>query len=345
MGDVIMTGPALRALKEHFDCRLTLLTSRVGAIIAPCMADIDDVIVSDLPWARNDKGFSAGDCLALIEKIAQFRFDAAIVFTVYSQTAVPSAMLAYLADIPLRLAYCRENPYGLLTHWVPDKEPYTFIIHQVQRDINLVNSIGAATVSDKLQLHIPENAAASMFAKLDAVGANPEKWILLHPGVSEVRRSYPVQYWIELGRMLHQRFNCPLLLSGVRAEHPLAEEIAKGVGKAEVYNMAGLFSIEEFVCCIQKSLLVITVNTSTVHIAAAMQTPQVVLYAATNPQHTPWKSPASVMYFPVHESLKSKNEVIRYAVGKWDHGATDYPSATTVLKASQKLVTAQTTVV
>ena len=45
-----------------------------------------------------------------------------MIFTVYSQSPLPSAMICYLADIPLRLAHCRENPYHLLTDWVPDPE-------------------------------------------------------------------------------------------------------------------------------------------------------------------------------------------------------------------------------
>jgi hypothetical protein len=61
-------------------------------------------------------------------------------------------MLAYLAGIPKRLAYCRENPYQLLTDWVPDQEPYTFIKHQVRRDLDLVAAVGAVTSNDQLQL-------------------------------------------------------------------------------------------------------------------------------------------------------------------------------------------------
>ena len=346
MGDIIMTGPALRALKESFNCKLTLLTSRAGALIAPCMKEIDDTIISDLPWSRNEGGLSAPDCLALINKISQLHFDGAIIFTVYSQTAIPSAMLAYLANIPLRLAYSRENPYGLLTHWVPDKEPYRFIVHQVERDIALVRHIGAGVVSDKLVLQCAEDGQTSILGKLTTAGMDPsEKWILLHPGVSEAKRSYPVHKWIALGKLLHQKFNCPLIISGARNEYSLADEITNGIGYADVYNMAGLFSIEEFIACIKRSWLVVTVNTSTVHIAAAMQTPQVVLYATTNPQHTPWKSPASVLYFPVDDFLQSKNEVIQYAADKWNHGATGYPSAITVLRAAKTLISRQSSAV
>ena len=60
---------------------------------------------------------------AMIERLRAARFDAAVIFTVYSQNPLPAALLCYLADIPLRLAHCRENPYQLLTDWVAEPEP------------------------------------------------------------------------------------------------------------------------------------------------------------------------------------------------------------------------------
>mgnify|MGYP003350186482 CR=1 FL=1 len=68
------------------------------------------------------------------------RASAAVIFTVYSQNPLPAALFATWAGIPLRLAYCRENPYALLTDWVPEPEPESFIRHEVQRQIDLVGA-------------------------------------------------------------------------------------------------------------------------------------------------------------------------------------------------------------
>jgi ADP-heptose:LPS heptosyltransferase len=58
--------------------------------------------------------------------------------------------------------------------------------------------------------------------------------------------------------------------------------------------------------------VVVSVNTGTVHIAAAVGTPVVVLYALTNPQHTPWKVPCKILPFHIPAWAQSKNEVIRH---------------------------------
>ena len=54
IGDVLMTTPAIRALKEsRADRRITVLTSRAGAAIARLVPEIDDVIVYDAPWVKS----------------------------------------------------------------------------------------------------------------------------------------------------------------------------------------------------------------------------------------------------------------------------------------------------
>ena len=334
MGDVIMSGPAMRALKETFGCRITLLTSGAAKGITTCIKEIDDVIIADLPWVKHNASFSADSCAALVKKIHDGRFDGAIIFTVYSQSALPAALLLFMAGVPLRLAYCRENPYELLTDWVPDKEPYDFILHQVERDLRLVQQVGASTTQQALQLYYSQQAAASMLQKLQAAGVNTSMpWILLHPGVSEAKRSYPPEHWMDIARLLHSAGAIQLLVSGTAAEAALAHTIAGGTGIDLIYITAGLLDVPEFIACIAKSQAVVTVNTATVHIAAAVQTPQVVLYAATNPQHTPWQSPATVLYFPVQPGLESKNEVIQYVNRHWKVETTDYPSPVEVVQA------------
>src|SRR5690349_5233991 len=116
LGDVLMTTPALRALKESRPGRrVTLLTSPGGAAVAALVAEIDGVIVYEAPWVKaTPPRADARPEFALIERLRRSRFDAAVIFTVYSQNPLPAAFLCLLAGIPRRLAHCRENPYQVL---------------------------------------------------------------------------------------------------------------------------------------------------------------------------------------------------------------------------------------
>jgi len=311
MGDVIMSSPAFRALKESFQCSITVLTSSMGSSIARMIPEVDDVIVFDVPWVKLQSGDS-NDVRNMVQVLKSQRFDAAIIFTVYSQSPLPAALLLYMADVPMRLAYCRENPYQLLTHWLPDEEPYALIRHQVKRDLALVKSIGATVKDDHIQLDIPEQTWPATREKLRNEGIDFMKpWIILHPGVSERKREYPEDHWIDIARKITSTYELQVIITGTEPEAALAARIRRAAGD-HVYSMAGLLSVEEFVMLIKRASLVISVNTSTIHIAAATQTRVIVLYALTNPQHTPWKVPGAVLPFDVPEAMQSKNEIIRY---------------------------------
>lgn len=339
MGDVIMSGPAMRALKESFGCSITLLTSAMGNIITPCLPHIDEVMVCNVPWIKAGETLSPQETITLVQTIKERHFDAAVIFTAYSQNPLPAAMLAFMAGIPLRLAYCRENPYDLLTHWIPDKEPYSLIRHQVRRDLDLVASVGAQTADTQLSLQLNENALKSAFAKLTARGIPiSESWIIVHTGVSEQKREYPLHYWIQTVQQLQQSFDLPILLTGSAGEAKQAKAIADAAG-GNVHMMAGMFSIEEFVVVIHEAQLVISVNTATIHIAAATDTPVIVLYALTNPQHTPWTEYARVLPFPVQEQLKSKNQVVSYVSEQLFRHIVHMPTPARIVEAAQDMLT------
>lgn len=338
MGDVIMSSPAMRALKETFGSRITLLTSKAGAVIVPYLACVDRLITADLPWVKPTGG-QGYNLSVLAGEIASMHFDAVVIFTVYSQSALPAAMLAYMAGIPVRVAYARENPYELLTTWLPDNEPYGHIAHQVGRDLGLVKAMGATVADNRLVLTQHPSSAIEWRAKMAAISMETDlPYIVLHPGVSEEKRRYPQSLWIETGRLLAATYGLPLLVSGAAAEKADADAIAQGIGPAAI-SVAGLFPLGEFIALISGATCVVSVNTGTIHIAAAMQTPAVVLYAQTNPQHTPWKSPHQMLPFSVPAHLQSRNTIIRDVARQLYAEAIPYPAPADVVAAVQKLLT------
>jgi ADP-heptose:LPS heptosyltransferase len=312
MGDVLMSSPAISSVKETFKCSLTLLTSSMGGSVAAYIPAIDDVMVWDAPWVKGTGNTTPSEFSKMVDSIREKDFDGAIIFTVYSQNPLPTALMLTLAGIPNRLAYCRENPYGLLTQWLPEEEPYTFIRHQVRRDLELVKSIGAITRDETIRIRLPESQEKAVKEKLSHAGVDVrEPWLILHPGVSEKKRQYPTDLWIQAGTQIARQMNCHLVITGAKAEKGLADDVCGGIGPM-AHSVAGMLSLEEFISLIEIAPLLISVNTGSVHLAAAVQTKVIVLYALTNPQHTPWKSIGKILPYAVPESLQSKNEVLRF---------------------------------
>lgn len=338
LGDVLMTTPAIRALKKATQGRkITLLTSQAGQKIARLLPEIDEIIVFDFPWIKNPFGSSPAIIQSLIRKLSSKNFDAAVIFSVYSQNPLPAATLCYLAGIQKIAGYCRENPYHLITDWIPDPEPVYRIDHEVIRQLNLVAFLNVPTHDDTLSVPvIHTNAKISLLEKLKNLGINfGNNLLIVHPGVSEPKRQYPVTSFTETVRLLSKEPGTQVLITGVKEEARLAETVK---GHSNAVCLAGKLNLEEFIILIKISSLLISNNTGPVHIAAAVKTPVIVLYALTNPQHTPWKVAHKVLPFRIPESLQSKNMIIRLANDKCFLNEPEMVSPAQIIAAAKALL-------
>jgi lipopolysaccharide heptosyltransferase II len=239
---------------------------------------VDDFMVFSAPWMKPAP--RAAD-RAVLKELVRRRFDAAVVFTVYSQSALPAAYLCYLAGIPLRLAHCRENPYHLLTDWVADPEPST-PRHEVRRQLDLAAAVGCRTSDERLSFRASE-AAHRVIRSMNFT----RPLVVVHPGASAASRRYPPESYARAIEILSRESGCEAVFTGDPSETDLVEGIRKRMN-VRSHSVAGRLGIGELGALIAQADLLVCNNTGPAHIAAAVGTPVVDLYALTNPQHTPW---------------------------------------------------------
>lgn len=300
IGDVLMTTPAIRAIKESRPGRrITLLTSTAGQAIASLIPEIDNIIVYDAPWLKaTAPRVNSQPEFEMVEQLRGMEFDAAVIFTVFSQNPLPSAFLCYLADIPLRLAHCRENPYQMLTDWVLEPEPSGGIRHEVRRQLDLVASVGCKTEDERLSLQ-SNLAQKHVLQILSTLGVDlSQPWVVIHPGATARSRRYPPEGFASVARQLVVEDNFQVLFTGTEPERQLIEDIQKAIG-VPTYSLVAELNLGELTAIIAIAPLLISNNTGPVHIACAVGTPVVDLYALTNPQHTPWGVPHRVLFHDV----------------------------------------------
>jgi lipopolysaccharide heptosyltransferase II len=295
MGDVLMTGPAMRALRESRPGRsITLLTSPSGHEVAGMMPEVDEVIAYRAPWMKPEPG-TIQDDLSMIDRLRAGRFDAAVIFTVFSQNPLPAALLAYLAGVPLRLAHCRENPYALLTDWLPETEPEQGIRHEVQRQLDLVAGVDCRTQDSRLAITISKDETAAARKLLEECGVSSGRpWLAVHPGATAPSRRYPPEGFAAVCRTLAREDGMGIVFTGSDQEQTLVDDIQQRV-EAPSVSLAGRLSLIQLAALISEAPLLLSNNTGPVHLAAAVGTPVVDLYALTNPQHTPWQVESRVL--------------------------------------------------
>jgi lipopolysaccharide heptosyltransferase II len=170
------------------------------------------------------------------------------------------------------------------------------IRHEVQRQLDLVASIGCATDDLHLSIDIGSHAIGAVLQKLRAIGLDMNRpWLVVHPGASAASRRYPPEHFVIVARRLISEFGFQILFTGTQPEADLVESIRLGIGR-DSFSLTGTLGLEQFAALIHLAPLLIANNSGPVHIAAALGTPVVDLYALTNPQHTPWMVSHRTLY-------------------------------------------------
>jgi len=318
LGDLLMTTPALAALRESLpQAHITLLSTPSVAAAAHCLPMVDAAWACAMPWTaqgavQRDAAAPLGEAeRALAARLAQGRFDAAVIFTVCTQSALPAALLTRMAGIPLRLAHCRENPYGLLTDWVPESDDIaTGMRHEVQRQLALVGAVGCTTRDERLRFEVPPADRVSLAARLQSHGIVPGRpYVVLHPGATAASRRWPPARFGQVAAELGRRIGCAVVFAGDGGDLPRVVAALREVPPgAPVISLAGALNLGELAALIDGAQVLVANNSAPMHLAAALGTPVASLYALTNPQHTPWRVPARVLNHdvPCRWCLKSE---------------------------------------
>lgn len=283
LGDVVMTGPALRALKEAYPAsRLTLLASQGGALAAPLLPWIDSVIVWKAVWQDIAKNVAVDPQKeqGLFDLLAQHKFDAAVIFTSFSQSPYPPAYALYMAQIPIRVGQSKEFGGGLLTHWV---RPLPDPAYQVDRNLHLLREIGLPVHSADIDVVVSSPHQRCADGLLERAGiALGQPFLALAPGASAVSRRYPDARFAQAAGHLMEATGLPIVLIGSSREMGRFPTLESQAGRNEqMISLIGQTNVPEMAAVIQRSALLIGNNSGAMHIAAGLKRPMVILFAGT----------------------------------------------------------------
>jgi ADP-heptose:LPS heptosyltransferase len=186
----------------------------------------------------------------------------------------------------------------MLSDWVPESEPERQVRHEVRRQLDLVASVGCRTGNERMSFAVPAADLAWARRRLEELDIDPDgPWLLMHPGATAASRRYPPEHWASALRLLAAD-GLPVVFTGSGDEGALVEQIRAQAG-VPAHSLAGEATLGQLGALISLATVMVSNNTGPAHIAAALGTPLVDLYALTNPQHTPWQSPSRVLFHDV----------------------------------------------
>lgn len=300
LGDVIMTGPALAALRRGLPAaRIELLAAPAGAAAAVLLRPwLDDVVIAQVSWQQLDPRSDIDDT-DLVRELARRRYDVALILTSFSQSPWPAGYVCRLAGIPVRAGMSKEFGGTGLTHWVPSPPDER---HQVDRALHLLTRLGIPGADPRPDPELPvvevpaAAVAAAGGAARRAVGPLRRYGVLL-PGASCPSRRYPAARFRDVARGLVAA-GVPVIVAGTERERDLVGQVVAGVPGAVA--LAGVLDVPALAALLAGADVVVSNNSGGVHLADAVRAPLVVLFAGTESvaQYAPRRTRATVLTVP-----------------------------------------------
>jgi ADP-heptose:LPS heptosyltransferase len=278
IGDVVLTGPAVRAIARQ--ARVIMLASPSGAQVARLLPGVSEVMEFDAPWVGyQPRSVDADSISRIVEELRRHHVDEAVIFTSYHQSSLPLAFLLRLAGVGRITAISEDFPGSLLDV----RCSYRPELHEVEQNAEIAAAAGFPVASsDDLLLRVDVPLASEHVDDL------PERYVVVHPGASVAARALPR----ELARAVCGALASDgrqILVTGSRHEAVDVDRIIDGLGPS-VRSMAGSLTLEGLCRIIARADAVVCGNTGPAHLAAALGTPVVEVFApVVDPQRwRPW---------------------------------------------------------
>lgn len=276
IGDVVMTLPLLKPLRERFrDARISVLTSTKAREVLENNPYVDEIITYDPFWFYPSK---KGDYTGFIRELKKKRFD----LVIEARGDIRDIMLLVW---PLRARYRVSYGVGggsfLLTHIVPHEK----INHRVDYHRDIARFLGCEVSDVEWGIYLTDDEKKRVEEFLGRKNIDLKKPIIaIHPGSRKELKCWSPEGYAGTGDYLSEQ-GYTVILTGAPDEVDLVNKVA-GMMKKRPVVLAGKTSLRELGGVIGRCSLFICNDSSPMHIAAAMKIPTVAIFGPSKSLET-----------------------------------------------------------
>ncbi|GAA3503877.1 glycosyltransferase family 9 protein [Streptomyces prasinosporus] len=256
----------MRAVAARADT-VTLLCGPHGAPAARLLPGVDEVLVWDAPWA----GFRPPEVRReevdrLVADVAATEADTALILTSFHQSPLPTALLLRLAGVRFLAADSEDYPGSLLDvrhHRAPHA-------HEAEAALDLAEVAGFPRADDGRLRVLPPPPVDGL--------TGPAGYVVVHPGASVPARAWSPERCAQAVRELTAAGR-RVAVTGGAGERDLTAYVAGDLA----LDLGGRTDAAELAGVLARAACVVTGNTGPAHLAAAVGTPVVSLFAPVVP--------------------------------------------------------------
>lgn len=280
IGEVVLFSAALQSLRQTWpDSRITLVVDQACEGLVALLPPVDEVLLF-----RRSLRFDR----SLYRRILTGTFDVCLDFTGTDR----SALFALASRARRRVAFS-EASKGTLRGLVYQSFVSVSVEagHIADQMMELLKAVGVSSVDAKPVLRVPSIALQRVAILLRECGVTGE-FALVHPGSAEERKYWLPERWAEVILHLQRRHQLPCVLTGgadafehehLRQIQTALAVLGDGPLPLPLVTLSGRLDLTLLTALVARSRLVVSSDTAVVHLAAAFERPQIVLYGPTNP--------------------------------------------------------------
>ena len=287
IGDAVMSQPLLATLKVIYpQSHIDVLASPWVAPIYRACTEVHQVIEARLEHKQLQWGLRR----QLANQLELNQYDACFVLP----NSLKSALIPWLANIPLRIGYRGEMRFGLInlsldnpskTNRPPMANHYLALCNVISHSKEIDTDQSADP-----QLNISPLAKQSVSNKLQAAEIKDQSIYVLCPGAEYgATKRWPTEHFATLAQQLiANEVDARIILLGSKGDYALGESIRSQTNHdPKIYNWCGDTSLDEAIALIGMSKALVSNDSGLMHIGAALKVPQVAIFGSSDPHHTP----------------------------------------------------------
>src|SRR3989344_2462905 len=266
IGDLIVTTPSLKALKEKYpQAKIHLMVQKGFEDVLRGNRNIDRIITYHegiRPTLKSEK------------------YDLGVIF---HPGSLKVSNLLRKAGVKYRIGCAKVGilsgkGYFLNKKMCPNTKPQ----HKTIDNIDVIKPLGIK-ISRKLEITVPEEAEKKVIKNFEKNNIRKKDYkVVLHLGSNYRTHEWSTERFIELGEYLITNRKAKIILTGSKKDKDKNEEVKSGLN-CRALNTAGS-TIKEFFAYIKQADLVVSIDTSAMHIASAYNKPIVALFGAGDPR-------------------------------------------------------------
>jgi ADP-heptose:LPS heptosyltransferase len=271
MSELLLTTPSLAALRANYpDAHITLAVDSSSREFLPAFDFIDDSFV----FSRR-----AGN-RAFWQKLIFSSFDICLDYTGNDRSAICSV----LSKSKRRIAFESGNKSPLQSIF------YNEFIRSSAREnhtadhyLHLLQALKITPEDTRIRLDLPEWAEKKAGQLLEEAGVC-EPYVLLHPGTMRPEKYWLSGRWAEVIDFCKNELGLPCVITGASDTFE-AEHISGIRTKTGFHDLTGRTDLLTLASLIRRARMLLSVDSTVMHLGAAFETPQVALFGKTNPFH------------------------------------------------------------